>query len=221
MAAVEWDLLADLEPGDRRNVLATAVRRRYRRGDTLFHEGDPADTLHLVAKGRVLVRVLGPTGEDTTLDVLGPGQAFGEQALIEPDRRRTASAVAAEPTETLTLHVDAFRTLLRDHPEVQSVLVRILAARVRRLTDQVRDALFVAAETRVLRTVVTLADVYDDGGDGPVTIRLTQTDVASLAGTARPTANRALQRAVDADAIRLGRGRIEVVDRDTLAALAR
>lgn len=79
-----WLLLADLDDSARRAFLARAVRRRFRRGETLFHEGDPGDTLHLLAKGRVVVRVSTPLGDVAALVVLGPGQSFGEVALVFP-----------------------------------------------------------------------------------------------------------------------------------------
>ena len=92
---MEFKLLESLEPALRTEVLATARRRRFDKGMVLFHEGDPGDSLHLLVKGRVAVRVGTPAGETATLTVHGVGAAFGEQALID---RRTTTVVALEPS---------------------------------------------------------------------------------------------------------------------------
>src|SRR4051812_5777117 len=94
--SVADSLLDRLAPDDRTRLLAAARRRRFRKGDTLFHEGDPGDALHLVEKGHVAIQTTTLLGDVATLNVLGPGDVFGEQALIAPEAVRTASAVALE-----------------------------------------------------------------------------------------------------------------------------
>lgn len=213
----EWPLLQPLSEDDRRRVLAAARRRRYARRETLWHEGDPGDTLHLVDSGRIAIRVGTPLGDTATVTVLGPGDVVGELALAsgEPGRR-TASAVALERTETLVIHHDAFEELRREHPTVERFLVLVLAAQVRRLTGHLLDALYVPADTRVARRLLELHAVYD-GGD----IALTQEDVATLAGTSRATVNRVVGELEGLGAVALTRGRITVLDRDRLERRAR
>jgi CRP-like cAMP-binding protein len=175
-------LLDRLSPEDRRKLLSSARRRKYARGEVLFHEGDPGEALHIIAKGHVAIRGTTPLGDVSTFTVLGPGEAFGEQAFLAPDARRTATAVALEPVETHVVGSEQFLTLRRDHPEVDRFLVEVLAAQVRRLSVRLQEALFVPAETRVLRRVVELSDSYGPAGDGAaVVIPLTQDDIASLA----------------------------------------
>ena len=79
---MDWDILRTLDDEQRQEVLRTAVRRRYRSGDTLFHQGDPGDSMHLVDKGHVAIRVVNARGDTFTVDVLGPGTSFGEQSLV-------------------------------------------------------------------------------------------------------------------------------------------
>lgn len=209
-------LLTVLPDDDRRHVLAATTRRRFAKGEVLFHEGDPGDTLHVIEKGHVAIRVSTPLGDIATLTILGPQDAFGEQALLTVESRRTAAAVAMDTVETRTLHRREFAALIHDHPEVAGALVDLLAEQVRRLSDRLTEALFVAAETRVVRRVLDLASVF--GGEDGCTIPVTQDDVAAMAGTTRPTANRALKACAEAGAIAVSRGRIEVLD---LAALGR
>lgn len=212
---MEWEILRNLEPADRRRVLAGAVRRRYRGGEHLFHQSDPGDSVHLIERGHVAIQVVNAQGTTLTLTILGPGGFFGEQALLDPEARRTASAVAVGPVETAELRRARFNDLQRQHPQVTIVLVEMLAAQVRRLSEQLLDAHTLTAEQRVLKQLRVLADSFAEGDSA--TIPLTQEDLASLAGTTRPTANRALQGLVDAGRIALRRGRIEV---PLLSALA-
>ena len=149
-----------------------------------------------------------------TLDIMEPGGSFGEQSIVSPDHRRTASVVAIGNVETLMLHRAAFLDLRHHHPAVSNVLVELLAAQVRRLSEQVMDAHTMSADERVLKQLRRLAATFDYGGAAMLPI--TQEDLASLAGTTRPTANRALQTLVDADVVRLHRGRIEIPAIDRL-----
>lgn len=207
-----WSLLETLGDEDRRRVLAAARRRRYRRREVLFHEGDPSETLHLLDSGRVAIRVGTARGDTATLVVLGPGDVLGELSLVAGDvGRRTASAVALEPTETLTLDREAFEALRREHPTVERFLVAVLAAQVRRLSQHLVEALYVPADRRVARRLLELDAVY--AGDE---ITLTQEDVATLAGTSRATVNRVIGELEAAGALTIRRGRIAVVDRDEL-----
>ena len=211
---MKWEILGSLGESQQREVLRATVRRKFRNGDTLFHQGDPGDTVHLLDRGHVAIKVADPRGVVVTLDIIGPGTAFGEQTLVEPDARRTASAVAIGSVETLTIRRDAFVELQAQHPAVTDVLVRMLAAQVRRVSSQLLDAHAMGAEQRVVKRLAELATEFRVGDTA--TLPITQEELATLAGTTRPTANRALQPLVDAGTIQLGRGRIVIADVDTL-----
>ena len=213
-------LLDQLSADDRRVLLSKMTRRSFRKHDTLFHEGDPGDTLHIIVKGYVAIRCSTPAGDVATLTVLGSGASFGEQALLSADAVRTASAVALEVVETRALHRNEFDVLRRTNPSVERFLTEALAAQVRRLSKQLVEALFVPADARVVRRVVLLADLYADG-DGPVNVPLRQDDIASMAGTARPTANRVLKQLENDGLISLTRGCLEVLDLVALRRRAR
>lgn len=214
LGAVDWAILRGLDAGDRQAVLARARRRRYRSGDSLFHQGDPGDSIHLLDRGHVAVQVVDRRGTTLTLDVLAPGSAFGEQSVLDRDARRTASVVAIGAVETLALQRDVFVDLQARHPSVTNILVEVLAAQVRRLSERLLDAHTMPADDRVRKQLHRLAASFADGSSARLPI--TQQDLAALAGTTRPTANRALQPLVDAGIVELGRGRIVVTD---LAAL--
>jgi CRP-like cAMP-binding protein len=217
---VDYELLHYLPEDQRRPLLASMIRRRFRRGETIFHEGDPGDTLHLVAKGRVAIRTSTPQGDVATFVVLRPGESFGELALVTGSNRRSASAIAVETTETLTLHRDRFEELRRTQPAVNQFLIAVLTESVHRMSRLAVESMYGTAETRVLRRLLDLTRAFDDG-EPVVIVPMTQEDLATMAGTTRPTANRVLHAGVEAGYLRLGRGRIEVLDATALTHAAR
>jgi CRP/FNR family cyclic AMP-dependent transcriptional regulator len=212
---VEWDLLKGV-PEDRvRELLASSRRRRFARREVLFHAGDPAASVHLVAKGRLAIRVTTPLGDVATLNVVVAGDVLGEMAVLAPGGVRSATAIALEPTETLMIDALAFAELRRSEPQFTEALVELLANRVRQLNERLLEALYVPADTRLLRRVAELAQLY--GTDIP----LTQEDLAGLAGATRATVNRVLRREEKDGTLVLGRGRVTVVDQQALARRSR
>jgi len=218
---VKWELLDGLAEAEVQALLSIARRRKFARGEVVFHEHDPADTLHLVDKGRFAVRVSTPLGDTAILSILGPGDMFGELSLLgDAQTRRSATVAALEPGETRSVHRLDFERLRGAHPETAAVLISILSGEVRRLSRHLLEALYVPADKRVLRRLLELAELYDDGG-GPAVVPLTQEDLAGLAGTSRATVNRVLREEATRGTVRLGRGRTTVLDRDGLARRGR
>jgi CRP/FNR family cyclic AMP-dependent transcriptional regulator len=195
-------------------LLDRARRRTFGTGEVVFHAGDPADTLHLIQRGRFAVRVTTEFGDTATLNVLGPGDFFGELALLSPRAPRSATIVALEPAETLSVHEIDFGRLRAERPETADVLIAMLASQVRRLSMHLAEALYVPADMRVRRRLLDMTEVYRDGEE--VTVPLTQEELASLAGTSRATVNRVLREEEEFGTIALARGRTRVIDTDGL-----
>lgn len=216
---VDWQLLRGLADADRRAVLSRARRHTFARGEILFHEGDPADSIHFIAEGRVMARRATAAGDSVAFRVIGRGRVLGDVSVSSSDPRRSSTIVALERTTTLSLSFTEFRELCLQHPCVEHELAVLLAARVRRLSDRLVDALFVPSDRRVVSRLVDLCDEYAEGRPGPVVVPLTQTDVAELAGATRPTANRVLQSLANDGLVQLSRGRIGVVDPSALRRL--
>jgi CRP/FNR family transcriptional regulator, cyclic AMP receptor protein len=212
---VRFDLLG-LEDPVRREVLAVAAWRRFDRGVVLFHEGQASGSLYVLMRGQVAVRVTTPDGDIATLNVIGPGAAFGELSLLDHATTRTATVQAIEPVQTLVLQRADFERLRRSYPSVDRLMVEYLATQVRRLSERLTEALCLEARTRVLRRLLDLDGVFDSG---PVPV--TQEEISTMAGTTRPTVNRVMQDLAQAGIIELGRGRFIVVDSAALARAAR
>jgi CRP/FNR family transcriptional regulator, cyclic AMP receptor protein len=216
---MDWPLLQPLDDDDRRELLRSARRRRFHRNEIVFHEGDPGNTLHLIDKGHLAMRSSTPLGDVVMVRLVGPGDHFGEMALID-EAPRSATVVALDDVETLSLHADVVTDLRQRHPRVDNMLLLGLSAEVRRLANALVEALHVPADKRVLRRLLDSIAIFTryEGDGEAVTVPLTQDDFAQLAGTTRPTANRVLRAAQDAGSLRLARGRIEILD---IAAIRR
>jgi CRP-like cAMP-binding protein len=212
---MDWPVLAPVPAEDRRRLVAGLGRRAYRRDEVIFHQGDPADTLHLIATGHVSVRVTLPGGEFVIVAILGPGDAFGELALVGGPRSRGATVIALEPCETLSLGRAQFERLRVSYPGVNRFLVELLSTRVDRLNGYLLEALYVPAERRVLRRLLDLCQLYARDGQ-PIVIPVTQDMLASLAGTTRPTANQVLGRLAASQLVEVSRGQILVLNRTEL-----
>lgn len=210
---MEWRLLAGVSPEDVRRLVAIAQQRRYRRGQVVFSGDDPADALHLVVSGHFAVRVTVPTGDTVLLAIIGPGDAFGELALVS-DRSRGATIQAFSDGETLALHRDAFEALRRARPQVDRSLAVILAERLRRVNDLLLEAHYVDAEVRVRRRLLELGEAFEGR------IPLTQEEIAQTAGTSRATVNRVLREEETAGAVELGRGHTTITDAEALRTRA-
>jgi CRP/FNR family transcriptional regulator, cyclic AMP receptor protein len=212
-----WRLLEPLRGDDREAFLALARRRSFARNEVLCHEGDPADSLHLVERGHLAVQGGLPSGAKATFTILSAGDYFGELALLRADRRRTATVVALEPSGTLAVAATAFDALCRRSPGVERILSVLLADRVDILSRRLLETMYESVDRRVYRRLLELARSYG-GSDGTATIPLSQTQLADLVGATRPSVNQVLQRLAGLDVVRLSRSRIDVVD---LTALER
>lgn len=213
------ELFRDLPAGEARRLLAVARRRRFGRGEVVFHRGDPADSLHLIVRGRFAARVENELGDSVTVSVHGPGDAFGELALLELEQSRSTTVAALEPGGTYAVQQDDFNRLRAEHPAVNEILVRLLAQRLRRTSDLYAEALFQPAETRVLRRLAELAVLYGNGVPGTL-IPLSQAEIAGLAGTSRATVNRVLRAEEKRGLVELQRGTTSILDPAELARRA-
>jgi CRP/FNR family transcriptional regulator, cyclic AMP receptor protein len=216
----EFALLQGVAEDDVAELTERARRRRFAAGEVVFHAGDPADTLHLVRSGRFAVRITTEFGATATLNVIGPGGAFGELALLTPQAPRSATVAALEDAETLSIHQLDFDRLRRRRPQTDALLVGVLAQRVRELSEQLVEALHIPADTRVRRRLLDVVGAYGEAEEGAV-VPLTQEELASLAGTSRATVNRVLREEQARGTLELSRGRTTLLDPDALAKRAR
>ena len=215
-------MLRSLPDEDAKKLLKASKVNTYARRESLVSEGDKSDTFHIVLDGRVAIRVTRPTGDTAIVNILGPDSHFGEVSLLTQEQsRRTASVVALEPVRTLSIPASVFHDLRERNPRLEALVSRLLAQRVDELSAQLLEAMYDTLERRVVRRLAALTVTF--GGDSspkPVTIPLTQDELAELVGGTRPSVNQVLRRFVDEGMVELSRGRIVVTDAAALRRAA-
>jgi len=212
-------LFAGLAPAELGRLAALTRRRRYRAGDTVFHEGDAGTALYLVQEGEVKIVLTSAEGKEVVVALLGRGDVFGEFALLD-GAPRSADAVTTVASDLLSIERTEFLRFLTEQPQVAVSLLAELSRRLRRTDRMVHDAAFLDVRTRLVRVLLDLADTRGQAGPRGVTIasQLTQTDLATMAGTTRESVNRWLRYYVEQGLLRYDRRRLTVVDPERLRA---
>ena len=207
-------------------ILALCARelrlRRFRRGETIFHQGDPGDALHVIRRGAVRVVLPSPTSrDDAILVTLGPGDFFGELAILD-GRPHSATVIASEATETLVLRRDAFDRLLDEERAMARALLAALAGELRRLTGHVEALHFLDLPGRLANRIVQLAESAAPGARRDVRLDwpYTQSELAAMIGGSRESVNRLMGGLVANGLVRLDRDALVVADVEQLAAEA-
>jgi CRP-like cAMP-binding protein len=210
-------LLANLPPEALSRLGGSARRRSYRRGEVIFHQGDPGDSLHFIIDGRVKVVLDAETGEEAVIAILGPGESFGELALIDGEPR-SATVETLEPVQTLSLSRADFMTFIRENPQAAERLLVTLAGMVRRTDESMADLVFLDLEGRLVKKLLELADAHGRDVDGAIEIELpmTQEDLAAMIGATRASVNKLLGWYEDRGAIQRRGRRIAIFDQDRL-----
>ena len=177
-----------------RSLAERAVHRSFPRHGRPFHQGDPGDSLLVVASGLLKVAVTSEDGEEMVLVAVGPGEALGELAVVDGGPR-SASAEAPEPTEVLVITRDAVLELAASDPAMTEALLLALGGLLRRLTEQAADLVFLDLPGRVAKLLSGLAAergvATPDGVE--LDAHLTQTDLARMVGASRQSVNQILQ----------------------------
>jgi CRP-like cAMP-binding protein len=198
-------------------VLADVGRRlrhrHFRRNEVIFHQGDPGDALHVITAGSVKIVLPSPEGEEAIIATLRQGDFFGELSLLDGEPR-SATAVAVEPTETLSLPRSIFHELLDAHPELRDALFAALTRLLRRLTHHVEELHFLDLAGRLAARLAQLARQAQPNTDGPVELDwpFTQSDLAAMIGGTRQSVNRLLADLIADGLVRLEHERLVITD---------
>jgi CRP/FNR family cyclic AMP-dependent transcriptional regulator len=205
-------------------AIARTLRvRHFRRGEVLFHEGDPGDALFIVASGAVKVVVPSEEGSEAILATLKRGDFLGELALLD-GAPRSASAIALEATDVLALPRDQFRALANSEPAIRDALLAAMARELRRLTAHVAELHFLDLTGRLAARLARLADEHGEklpNGSIRLDAPLTQSDLAAMIGATRQSVNKLLGEFEESGLLRFERDSIVVVDPVAMARAAR
>ena len=185
-------LFAGLRP-DALDGLAAQLRRHiFKRGTMIFHKDQTGDALYVIESGRVRIFLPTESGTELTVEVSGPGDVFGELALLD-GRPRSASAEALEDTTTFTLTREEFKAHLAATPQLAVALIELLSTRLRHVTEYAESLAHLDVHARLARTLLEMADRYGVKRNGiEIDLDLTQADLATMVGATRERVNRAL-----------------------------
>jgi CRP-like cAMP-binding protein len=183
-------LFADLDDEALRVVAAQASVRTFRKGALIFYQGDPGDSLYVLAEGTVKVFVTSTQGDEMVLATLKPPDALGEVALLDLGER-SASAEAIEPVVAIAFARSTLIELMREIPSIGDAVLRKAGALLRRLTGQAADLVFLDLEGRVAKLLVQMADRQGTAGDDAIVldVGVTQSDLARMVGGSRQSVN--------------------------------
>jgi len=185
------ELFAEMQEGEIDDLAALAQIKKLDKDTTVFHAGDPADAVYVVASGRVKVVITSTDGKEFILTVLGAGQVFGEMALLESSTR-SASVVSLSAVEVLVINRSDFQRLLDSDAQISQRLMAILSRRLRRANAKMESLAYMDVAGRLARYLLDLARDHGQRlGNGWVVVRRpTHSDIAHSIGTSRETVSR-------------------------------
>lgn len=203
-------------PAETRASLALSPRVPLDRGEILFFAGDKAEAVYAVLSGEIALEIDGADGKSICVSSLGPGGIFGELAILD-GKPRSVAARAVVRSVLLSIKAAAFLSLVRTQPDFAMAIIRDLAGKVRQTNGQVSGLSFQSLRGRVAGLISSLLDARPKA---PASIAMTQSELAARLGASREKVNGHLQAMQAAGAIRLARGRIDVLDRRALGRFA-
>jgi CRP-like cAMP-binding protein len=190
-------------------IAMLCVTRYLDTEETLFFKGDEGDALYAVRRGRIRIATGTEAGRRLTLNLLGPGDVFGEVALLD-GRSRTADAIATEPTELFLVYRRDFLDLLERRPKVAVGIIELLCERIRWMSDRMEESVLMPLHARLAQRLLALSEDYG------TELHVSQEELAVFVGATRESVNRQLQNWRRQGFVELGRNRIRVLDRSRL-----
>lgn len=204
-------MFAALGEGARRVLAERMKRRLYRSGAYIFNKGDVGISLYVIVRGRVKLVDPIESGEEIIIAVLKAGDIMGELSLFD-SAPRSATAEALDDVEMLALAREDFLAAVRSFPDMALALLGTMARTIRRMNGEVEAAIFLDLPGRVAKKLLELSKESDG-----TTLRITQTELADTVGATRVSVNKILGDFAASGAVRLGKGRIEIVAPDLLS----
>lgn len=138
--------------------------RLYNTNDVIFREGDVGAEMYIIQSGKVMITKQLKSGEEKTLAVLGPGDSFGEMAVIDKDVR-SANAIAMEPSRLIALDEELFEAHIQTNPKIVKKILKILTSRLRDANQQIADLMIKNDNRTVTNTILLM--VHKHGQEGP------------------------------------------------------
>src|SRR5450631_1110884 len=207
-------MFSDLGTDELQRISGLCHTQTLGAGELLFQKGDPGDALFGVRRGQIRIETGAADGSRLTLNFQGPGDLFGEVAVLDGESR-TADAMAAEPTELFVLRREDFLSHLEREPKVAIKIIQLLCQRIRWQSERMEESMLQPLPVRLARRLCALAS--DFGSE----VHISQEQLGIFVGAARESVNRQLQLWRKEDILDLQRGRILLLNMNRLTAVAR
>lgn len=213
-------LLSRLAAHEMEELLSLATIEQFGADNVIFHKGDPGDRLYAILSGRVSINTVSREGKEITLNILDPGEVFGEIAVLD-GKRRTAGAVAKQPTKLVRIGRAEFLSFLERHPKFSLRVIEVLCERLRWTSDIIEDAVFLDIPRRLAKRLLILIERQGQPVEGGVKIdmKLSQEDLGHMVGATRESVNKGIRALIQSAVISHDGGYIIVHDIDFLERL--
>jgi CRP-like cAMP-binding protein len=203
-------LFRGLSAASLESIAALAMRRVYDKGEIIFSQGDDGDSLYGVAAGRVRISASGSGGQEVFLNIMEPGDTFGEIAVMD-GLPRTAGATALDDTTVIVIKRNDFLQLLEREPQLAIHLLKLLCERLRWTSELVEESAFLPGTARLAKRLLILASLHGrSAGVGALELRISQAELARFLGISRQIANQNLRTWHKRGWVELGRSRIVI-----------
>jgi len=212
----ECVLFRTLSPDQRSALVRGAHLRRLAAGDTIFLMGDPGDSMMAILAGTVRISAPSPDGKEIILGLMGPGEFFGELALLDGNERSADAKAITDCTLAILNRRDVLQFLDRN-PGGWASMVEILCERLRRTTVQITEVALLELPVRLAKTLLRLTGTAS-GTAGP--IKLSQRELGNIVGATRESVNKCMREWQRNNTIRIDGNSITILDRANLQTIA-
>jgi CRP-like cAMP-binding protein len=196
-------------------ISALSLRRSYSRGAVVFAQSDPGDALYGVVIGKIRISASSPDGKEIFLNIMEPGDTFGEIALLD-GRHRTATASATTPSELIVIPRDHFLEVLESDPTLARHVIQLLCQRIRWTSGLAEESALLSVPARLARRLLSLGKFHGRETSNGIELTLSQEEVARFLGLSRQAVNQYLQNWRAQQWVHLGRGKIVLTNERAL-----
>jgi CRP/FNR family cyclic AMP-dependent transcriptional regulator len=211
-------LFRGLSPATIQQVAALAIRRPYEQDTIIFSQGDPGDALYGVVTGKVRISASTREGKEMFLNIMEPGDTFGEIALLDGNPR-TATATTTAACELMIIPRAQFLALLQREPALAIHLLQLLCQRIRWTSGQAEDSALLSVPNRLARRLLSLAKLHGQRAPGGVQLIISQEEMGRFLGISRQAVNQYLQEWRAQGWVDVGRGKVTVLDESALQTM--
>jgi CRP-like cAMP-binding protein len=211
-------LFRDLPDTTLDRLVRMSTRRNFQKDSYVFLQGDQGDALYGVVSGRVKISSNSAKSEEAFLNLMEPGDSFGEIALLD-GQPRSANAMAIEDTSLVIIRRPDFLQLLSEDHELTVHMLQLICERVRKTSELVEDSAFLSSHARLAKRLIGLARLQGDDTPTGKQLKYNQSELANFLGISRQLVNQLLQEWLKAGWVELGRGKITIVDEQALQNL--